>query len=185
MAPVRGGFTAALSSWLSIKAGGNHDEDHETHTPLTKDSKMKTYTVLFAEDVPHYGTVEIEAEDDNAALEVAKAYNLSEVTTDPEWESGVCARIVYIEDQSGKTIHYDVPLDDYILLRRGKEEPRFCDAAQELSEALIRIDEHPKEFGDIEDAETMLCRIQEIARAAIVKAKEYGLAMGYDIPGQR
>ena len=28
---------------------------------------LKTYTVLFAEDVPHYGTAEIAAPDDDAA----------------------------------------------------------------------------------------------------------------------
>ncbi|MCL5670811.1 MAG: hypothetical protein M1423_05865 [Acidobacteria bacterium] len=29
---------------------------------------MKTYTVLYAEDVPHYGTAEIEAENDAEAI---------------------------------------------------------------------------------------------------------------------
>ena len=34
---------------------------------------LKTYTVLFARDIPHYGTAEIEAESDEAALAAAKA----------------------------------------------------------------------------------------------------------------
>jgi hypothetical protein len=35
---------------------------------------MTTYTVLFAEDVPHYGFAEIEADDDQEAIEKARAY---------------------------------------------------------------------------------------------------------------
>jgi hypothetical protein len=35
---------------------------------------MKTYTVIFAQDVPHYGSVEIEAKNDEAAIRRAKAY---------------------------------------------------------------------------------------------------------------
>jgi len=44
---------------------------------------MNSYTILFAEDVPHYGTVRIEAENDAAALDSAKAYDFSEITIDP------------------------------------------------------------------------------------------------------
>ena len=76
---------------------------------------MKTYTVFFAEDVPCYGTVEIEAENDAAALDAAKAYDLTEVTTDPEWENSVSKRIVHIEDAEGNTLFHDVPLDGYTL----------------------------------------------------------------------
>jgi hypothetical protein len=50
------------------------DPAPENHT--RSEEAMKTYTVLFAEDVPHYGAAEIEAEDDAAALEAAKAYDL-------------------------------------------------------------------------------------------------------------
>ena len=35
---------------------------------------MKTYTVIFAEYVAHYGSVEIEAQNDEDALAQAKAY---------------------------------------------------------------------------------------------------------------
>ena len=77
---------------------------------------MKTYSVLFAEDVPHYGTVEIEAERRcRGALDAAKAYDLSEVTNDPEWENSVCKRIVHIEDPKATRIFHDVPLDNYVL----------------------------------------------------------------------
>jgi hypothetical protein len=76
---------------------------------------MKTYSVLFAEDVPHYGTAHLEAEDDAAALEAAKAYDISEIANDPEWENSVCRRIVHIEDAAGNTIFHDIPLDNYCL----------------------------------------------------------------------
>ena len=42
-----------------------------------------------------------EAENDAAALDAAKAYDLTEVTTDPEWENSVSKRIVHIEDAEG------------------------------------------------------------------------------------
>ena len=86
---------------------------------------MKTYSVLFAQDVPHYGVAHIEANDDAAALEADKAYDLSEVATDPEWENSVCKRIVYIEDQEGNTIINDVPLDncDLQIRRRHRAPP--------------------------------------------------------------
>jgi hypothetical protein len=76
--------------------------------------------------------VEIQAEDDDAALQAAMAYDLAEVTVDPEWENAVCKRIVHIEDPSGKTIHCDVPLDDYVLRFGGQIERRLCDSAPRL-----------------------------------------------------
>lgn len=97
---------------------------------------MKTYSVLFAEDVPHYGVAEIEADNDAAALEAAKAYDLSEVTTDAEWENSACRRIVWIEDQDGITIAEDISLDDWFLRRGGEKELQLCDAAPELLAAL-------------------------------------------------
>lgn len=76
---------------------------------------MKTYSVLFAEDVPHYGIAHLKAEDDAAALEAARAYDLSEIANDPERENSVCKRIVHIEDAAGNTIFHDIPLDNYVL----------------------------------------------------------------------
>ena len=76
---------------------------------------MKTYSVLFAEDVPHYGTAHLEAEDDAAALEAARSYDISEIANDPEWENSVCKRIVHIEDASGIAVANDIPLDNYVL----------------------------------------------------------------------
>jgi hypothetical protein len=47
---------------------------------------------------------------------------------------------------------------------------RLIAAAPELLQALLSILEHSREFGDVEDHETMLVRIQDKARAAIAKA---------------
>jgi hypothetical protein len=96
---------------------------------------MKTYSILFAEDVPHYGFAEIEAEDDAAAIEAAKDYDLSEVTTDPEWENSVCKRIVHIEGPDGKTIAADIALDDCFLRNGGEKDRILCDAAWALLNA--------------------------------------------------
>ena len=87
---------------------------------------MKTYSVLFAKDVPYYGCATIEAENDDAALEAAKAFDHSAVTNDPEWENSVCARIVYLEDPDGNTIINDVPLDNYDLRYGGDKERRYA-----------------------------------------------------------
>jgi hypothetical protein len=110
---------------------------------------MKTYTVLFAEDVPHYGTAEIHAEDDNAALEAAKAYPLSEVTNDAEWENSACRRIVWIEDSDGNTIVEDVSLDDCFLRYGGDKERTLCDAAPRLLTALENAEKAIEEATDI------------------------------------
>lgn len=100
---------------------------------------MKTYTVLFAEDVPHYGSVEIEAPDDAIAIAQAKALDSSSVTTDPDWSAAVCRRIVSIETAEGKAIAMDIALDGYHLRNGGDEDRRLCDAAPALRDALSRI----------------------------------------------
>jgi hypothetical protein len=93
---------------------------------------MKTYSILFAEDVPHYGVVYLEAEDDDAALEAAKAYDFSAITNDLELENSVCRRIVHIEDPEGNFVGHDVPLDNYFLRHGGERERRLFDAVPEM-----------------------------------------------------
>ena len=130
---------------------------------------MKTYSILFAEDVPHYGCAQIEAEDDNAALETAKAYDISEVTNDPEWENSVSKRIVYIEDAEGNTIFHDVPLDGYDLRHGGEEERRLCDAARDMLEALHLCEDVLSELARIDDGTPSISALNK-TRAAIAKA---------------
>jgi hypothetical protein len=65
---------------------------------------MKTYTVLYAEDVPHYGTREFDAADDTLALERARAITpeaMSNYTNDPDYNNTRCRRIVNIEGADG------------------------------------------------------------------------------------
>jgi hypothetical protein len=97
---------------------------------------MKTYTVLFAEDVPHYGVAEITAESQSAALDAAKAYKISEVTNDPEWENSSCKRIVWMEGPDGNTVVEDVALDDCHLRYGGEKERLLCNAAPTLLKTL-------------------------------------------------
>jgi hypothetical protein len=97
---------------------------------------MKTYIVLFAEDVPCYGSAAIEAENDAAALEAAKAFKLSDVTTDPSWDLSVCKRIVNIEDPEGNIIAEEISLEDCFLRYGGERERILCDAAPAMVEAL-------------------------------------------------
>jgi len=90
---------------------------------------MKTYTVLYAEDVPHYGTREFEVADDKIAIERAKAITpdaMSNYTNDPEYSNSRCRRIVHIEGPDG-IIAEDIYLDPADSLH---------DSAQLLAPAL-------------------------------------------------
>jgi len=104
---------------------------------------MKTYSILFAQDVPHYGTAEIAAADDTDALAKASNLDLGELCTDPAWDDPVCRRIVHIEDPSGKIIEQDIPLDEVFLRHAQTIDPRLCDAAPALKAALESIAEIP------------------------------------------
>jgi len=84
----------------------------------------KRYTVLFAQDVPHYGTVHLEAENDADALAQARAYWERVRRGDEEWplfdseiENALLDRIVEITEDNGdyREVVRDVPLDDYYL----------------------------------------------------------------------
>jgi hypothetical protein len=55
---------------------------------------MKTYSILYAEDVPGYGTVEVTAENDEAGISQAKELDFGDIQLDPEWNNGACKRIV-------------------------------------------------------------------------------------------
>jgi hypothetical protein len=131
---------------------------------------MKTYSVLFAEDVPHYGFAEIEAEDDVAALEAAKAYDFSSVLNDPEWENSVCKRIVHIEDPGGSTVHSDVPLDNYFLRRGNDRDRSLCDAAADMLQVLELCEEVLSDLARVDDGSPSVSALN-MTRAAIAKAK--------------
>jgi len=102
---------------------------------------MKTYTVLYAQDIPHYGSVELEAENDAEIVEAARGYwDATELdpADDPDWNSPVCKRIVEISDEAGRTIAHDLRLDSYHLECVGDEDITIRKYARELLEALER-----------------------------------------------
>lgn len=97
---------------------------------------MNKYSILFAQDVPHYGTTEIEAADDGAAIAAAKLLDPAEYTHDPHWDDPVCRRIVHIEAPDGRIVAQDLALDEFFLRRGGEDATRLCDAAPGLRDAL-------------------------------------------------
>ena len=102
---------------------------------------MKTYTILYAEDVPHYGTVEIEANNDAEAIAKAKAIShedLGNTTIDPDHCNSVSKRIVHIQDAGGNDVAHDVRLDNYSLELVTDEDINIGNHAKELLEALER-----------------------------------------------
>ena len=78
---------------------------------------MQTYSVLYAADIPHYVTFEVQAANTEEALIAAKAkINTGDLLLqDPDWDLSILERIVRIEDENGNTIINDVPLDNYRL----------------------------------------------------------------------
>jgi hypothetical protein len=100
---------------------------------------MNIYSILFAQDVPHYGTTEIEAADDAAAITAAKLLDPAEYTHDPHWDDPICRRIVHIEAPDGRIVAQDLALDEFFLRRGGEEASRLCDAAPALKAALEQI----------------------------------------------
>jgi hypothetical protein len=83
---------------------------------------MKTYTVLFAQDVPHFGSVEIAATGDEDALaktrvhwERAQRGEEPWPLTEAQHDSAVLARIVEIIDETGRQVAADIRLDTYLL----------------------------------------------------------------------
>ncbi len=72
---------------------------------------MKTFTVLYAEDVPHYAAVEIEAEDAYEAITKARALDTTDVPTDPDWHNAVSRRIVEVTDEDENIVIEFIPLD--------------------------------------------------------------------------
>jgi len=89
---------------------------------------MRTYTVLFAQDIPHYGLVEIEADNDEAIVANAKAYWQSVESDDEPWpltepdhDSPILTRIVQITDDQGREVATDISLDENYRLVNTRE----------------------------------------------------------------
>lgn len=142
---------------------------------------MKRYTVLFAQDVPHYGTVSLEAENDADALEQARAYWDRVKSGDEEWplfnaefENALLDRIVEIteDNEDYREVARDVPLDNYYLahtptaLSRGQ-----VTAATAMFEALAWIACYDSDRLDDAAMREALCDAVGTARTALAIVK--------------
>jgi hypothetical protein len=78
---------------------------------------MKTYTVLYAADIPHYATFEVQAANTEEAIIAAKTnIDTGDVLLgDPDWDGSILQRIIHIEDANGIAVANDIPLDKYVL----------------------------------------------------------------------
>jgi hypothetical protein len=101
---------------------------------------MKTYTILYAEDVPHYAIGDIKARGLKDAIAKARTVDTDHLTAlDPDWSNPVCRRIVHITDEkSGEVVAEDVRLDNYTLEQATDQEITIRKYARELLEALER-----------------------------------------------
>jgi hypothetical protein len=106
-----------------------------------------TYSILFAQDVPHYGFVEIEAKDDAQALRRAKNYWRDVHIGAEPWplddaqhDSATSARICTIYDDTNREVICDVRLDKYMLMTaRTARDERTFDNAHALYRALAAV----------------------------------------------
>ena len=98
---------------------------------------MKTYTVLYAEDVPHYALGEVEARGPKGAIAKARKLDTETFTAyDPDWSGAVSRRIVSIEDPDGHVVAQDIPLDNFVLHNADTDKRLKLDAAEAMFEAL-------------------------------------------------
>jgi hypothetical protein len=104
-----------------------------------KELPMNTYTLLYAEDVPHYAHGEVKARGPKDAIARARKLDTDTFTAyEPDWSNAVCRRIVNITDAKGKTIVEDIRLDDYSLEHGTHDEIRIRDNANEILVAFER-----------------------------------------------
>jgi hypothetical protein len=98
---------------------------------------MKTYTVLYAADIPHYATFEVQATSTEEAILAAKAQiDYGKVfLEDPDWDGSILERIINIEDDTGGIVAHDIPLDGLSLLN-GDHSRLLYEAAPALIHAL-------------------------------------------------
>ena len=122
---------------------------------------MKKFSVLVAHDVPHYGTIEIEARDADHALEILKDRpldeTLDEACNDPAYENSICARIVHMQDDAGNVTHEDTALD------KSYEE---WSAVEDLTTALRQAEAYLSGC----DTRTTPAQLVERINAALAKA---------------
>lgn len=134
---------------------------------------MKKYEITYAQDIPHYGTVELEAENDAVKIDAAKAYwaeTALDPVDDPNWNNPVRKRIVIIRDEAGNEIANDVCCDDFSLEHITDEEVNIREAAGEMLAMLVSW----SEFCDlhaIEDGHGGDLPVQFLTKKPIAKAR--------------
>jgi len=140
---------------------------------------MRTYTALFAQDVPHFGLVEIMATGDVEALAKARAH-WERVQSDQEpWpfteaqhDSAVLARIVEITDETGRQVAADLRLDTYLLSVAPTDlSVKQIENASPMYAALIEIIRHATAglAADEFEKHLKLERVWSIARAVVAR----------------
>lgn len=124
---------------------------------------MKSYVVLYAEDIPHYGVREFSVADDELAIQRAidiTPASMSAYTNDPDHVNPQFRRIVHIEGPDG-IIAEDIYLD---------KRDRVAAAATDMLAALIA-----QEMADADPAAARrkgyFDRARNLRKAAIAKAR--------------
>jgi hypothetical protein len=130
--------------------------------------KTSQYRILYAEDVPCYGTVEIEARHDGEAIAKAVTHPWDTVSTHPQYELAGNARIVQIERGDEIVFDDEIPVDLHktpeTALRRQLRE--LVDALKKARFELAFQQQHFPRADDTELRETI-----HIADRAITKAE--------------
>ena len=72
---------------------------------------MKTYTVLQAENVPHYRTAQIEAADTADAIAKACAHDWTSVDSHPDYSQATARRIVEVTDDNETILAEFIAID--------------------------------------------------------------------------
>ena len=132
---------------------------------------MKTYTVIYAEDVPHYAHGEVEARGPKSAIAKARKLDTDTLTAyDPDWSGAVCRRIVSIEDPDGNTIAQDISLDNYVLHHADIDKRLKLDAAEIMFEALC-AQEMAEYDPEASNRKGYFTNARELRNAALAKAR--------------
>jgi hypothetical protein len=132
---------------------------------------MKTYTVIYAEDVPHYALGEIEARGTKDAIAKARKTDTELFTAyDPDWSGAVCSRIVSIEDPAGRVVAQNIPLDNYVLHHADAAKRLKLDAAEAMFEALCA--QEMAEFDpEASSRKGYFINARKLRKAALAKAR--------------
>ena len=122
---------------------------------------MKTYTVIYAEDVPHYAQGEIEARGPKDAIAKARKIDTDTFTAyDPDYTNAVSRRIVSIEGPDGTIVAEDIALDGKAANPPAEPtNPERADRAKQLLVTYAIREMRMDELLSADTAETLLTDI--------------------------